>query len=453
MNSAIKKIISRLDVHLQNILDDSHVQEVYRGTLLAFVLKVFSAGLAFSFNVAVARLLGADGAGVYFLALAVTTIASVIGRVGLDNTLLRFVAVHASHEEWDKVKGVYVIGMRMVVIAASLISIIVFLASPWMAISLFHKPELSDPLRWMSLSILPFALLNLHAESLKGLKQIRDAMLVQGIGLPLFGLLLIVPMAQTAGVLGVCFSYLAAVFLMAILAVLVWQKHVTVYIVEPSSYSLKEMWSSCYPLFKVSFVGVLLTWAPLFMLGIWVSSDQVGIFGAALRISILVSFVLLTVNNVSAPKFAELYSARKLQELEKTARHTAMLTTIFASPLLLIFIFGGHQVMALFGESFVHGYLVLVILSVGQFVNAVTGSSGFILTMSGHENEAWKAVLYSVCLLLSFSILLIPTYGINGAAFAVMVSEITKNSLLVYYCNNKVEINPLPFKLIRLGSN
>ena len=70
------------------LLDDPHMREIARGTLLAFVLKVVGSGLAFAFNVAVARLLGVEGMGLYYLALAVTTIGSVVGRIGLDNTLL-----------------------------------------------------------------------------------------------------------------------------------------------------------------------------------------------------------------------------------------------------------------------------------------------------------------------------------------------------------------------------
>ena len=121
-------MIQRTKNKLKLLREDPHMREVARGTMLAFVLKVIGAGLAFAFSVAVARMLGAEGAGLYYLALAVTTIGSVIGRVGLDNSLLRFVATRATHDDWASVKGVYALGVRMAVMASGVVTLIVFFA-------------------------------------------------------------------------------------------------------------------------------------------------------------------------------------------------------------------------------------------------------------------------------------------------------------------------------------
>ena len=152
---------------LNNFFTDKHMNEVAKGTLLAFGLKVIGAGLAFIFNVIIARLLGAEGAGLFFLALSVTAIGSVIGRIGLDNTLLRFIATHMAKGEISQVKGVYLLGMTMAIIASGTLALLGFWLSPWIAIEIFDKPTLVGPLKWMSLAILPFAILNLQAESLK----------------------------------------------------------------------------------------------------------------------------------------------------------------------------------------------------------------------------------------------------------------------------------------------
>ena len=89
------------------------MQEVVNGASVAFVIKVIGAGLSFGFNVLLARMLGADGAGIYFLALTVTTIATVFGRMGLDNALLRFTAANAAVGDWGAVKGIYRKGMML----------------------------------------------------------------------------------------------------------------------------------------------------------------------------------------------------------------------------------------------------------------------------------------------------------------------------------------------------
>lgn len=424
---------------------DVHMQEVIKGASLAFILKVVGAALAFTFNVVIARLLGAEGAGLFFLALSVTVIGSVIGRIGLDNTLLRFIATHATKGEWGRVKGVYVIGMRIAVVASGSLSIIGFWLAPWMSITIFNKPDLVEPLRWMSLTILPFALLNLHAESLKGLKKIRNAVLVQNIGVPLIGLVLIWPLAQNGSVLGVSWTYLAATALIALMSTLAWRQSISTRIVPTDQFPFKELLNSCIPLFANSLLKrAILPWGPLFLLGSWATSAEVGIFGAASRVTILISFALGTIATVLAPKFAEIYAQGDMKILLRTAKRSTLMISLLCSPIFIILIFGADWVMAIFGPEFVEGQLILVILAVGQFVNVLTGPVGILLTMTGYERYTFWALALSTITLMVLCTILIPLYGMIGCAFAVMISEILKNILLTKFCFDRFGITLIP---------
>lgn len=425
---------------------DGHMREVVKGTALAFVLKIVGSGLAFAFNVAVARLLGAEGAGIYFLALSITAIGSVIGRIGLDNALLRFVATKASELDWAGVRGVYSLGIRLAIAAAGLVTAIVFFSAPWMADTLFNKPQLADPLRWMALSILPFSLLNLQAESLKGLKRIRDAMFVQGIGVPLVSLLLIVPLAKSFGVLGASLAYLAGSAVVAVLGMWAWHRAVAGHVIPSTPFPFKDLWASCRPLFMVSVINrAVLPWAPLFLLGIWATSEEVGVFGAALRVAMLVTFMLATINNVVAPKFAELYAKGDIETLGKIARHTTLLITILATPFFLVLIFGGELVMAMFGRGFEQGALVLAILAMGQFVNVFTGSVGYLLLMSENETPFQNLTIISASILLLMCLIFIPLWGAVGAALASSIAVAGLNIGSVCLVRRKIGIQSIPF--------
>lgn len=103
MSPAVRSILQRLP--FINGMLDSHMEEVISGASVAFVLKVLSAGFAFGFNVALARILGVEDAGVYFMALTVITILGMATRVGMDISLIRFVASSASVNDWVAVKG------------------------------------------------------------------------------------------------------------------------------------------------------------------------------------------------------------------------------------------------------------------------------------------------------------------------------------------------------------
>ena len=440
-------MIARLTAKVRELRTDTHMREIGRGALIALILKVGGSGLAFAFNVAVARLLGAQGAGIYFLALSITNVSSVIGRVGLDTALLRFVAVRAAQKDWKGVKGIYNLGIRMTIIASGFIAIIVFTAATWIATTIFNRPELAEPLRWMSLSILPFSLLNIQAESLKGLKLIRDAMIVQNIGMPLIGMLLIIPMAHAAGVLGVSITYVVSAIMVALFATWLWTRAVSDYAVKAAPFPFKEIWTSCRPLLGISILdGAVLPSLPFFLLGIWSSSTEVGIFGATVRVAMLVSFFLVAVSSVVAPKFASLYAKGDMHGLGQMGRHASLLLTLLAAPVVLVMIFAGDWVMGLYGKAFTAGSTTLAILAFGELVNAMCGPVGFLLIMCGHERALRKGTIISLVFQLILCLILIPRFGMEGAGIAMAAGVIINNLIAVFYVRKLIRI-AYPIKL------
>ena len=103
-------------------------------------------------------------------------------------------------------------------------------------------------------------------------------------------------------------------------------------------------------------------WAPLFLLGIWADSAAAGIFGATTRMALLVSFFLIAINNVLAPRFAALHKQGDFLTISRRARRFA-LSSPCASPVFLAFIFAGDWVMSLFGADFANSGRVLAILA------------------------------------------------------------------------------------------
>ncbi len=420
--------------------------DVTRGAGIAFALNVIGAGLTFLFHVAIARHVGPEGAGLFFLALSIATIGSVVGRVGLDSVLLRFTAVHATRGEWGSVEGVHKLGIRLSLVVSGAIALAGFVAAPWVAAAWFRKPELGEPLRWMGLSILPFSLLNLQAESLKGVKRIRDAMLVQSIGLPLIGLALLVPLARVAGVTGISWDYLLAAGCMAVLGAVAWRVALAAHDTALAQFSWSVLLGSCQPLFIMALiVRAIFPWLPLSLLGLWASADQVGIYGAASRVAMLGVFALATVNNVLVPKMAELYAKGDLEALARTTRNSALLVTLFTSPLFIVVIFWNQWVMRIFGPGFQSGGLILVILTIGQLVNSLTGSVNHILVVTGNETAVRNVTVMSAVAMLILCLLLGPSMGAVGVAIATATATAGLSLASAYVVWKKLGLVTIPF--------
>ena len=397
---------------------DAHMQEIARGASTAFVLKGASAVLTFALYVVIARLLGPAEAGHYFLALTIVTIAAVIGRLGLDNSVLRFVAAHEADRDWPAVKGVYQRSTRLVLLASVVSTgLVLALATP-LSEGLFAKPGLTPALRWMAVAIVPTALLNLQAQGLQGLKRIADSSFVANVSVPLVSLIGALLLAPRWGTVGAVWAYAAASVVTAAVGVWRWRRATRHLQDIPGHFDARTLYRSCIPLFWVSCLQLVIAWSSNVVLGLMATSADVGIFGAAYRTSLLISFVLMAVNSISAPKFAALYQQGDLRALATIARKSARLMALAASPILAVFLVAPHFVMGLFGPEFTRGAAALAILSIGQFVNVVTGSVGWILIMCGYERLLRNNIAICAALSVALNVLLIPRYGYLGAAIA-----------------------------------
>lgn len=427
-------MIQRIKNKFIELQDDPHLREVAHGTIIAFILKVVGASLAFIFNVVLARLLGADGAGIYFLSLSIITIASVVSRVGLDNTLLRYVAAGASEQNWVEVKGIYTKAMIITIPLSILITVLVELSTFLLSIDVFDKPELEDPLRWMALAIMPLSLLSLYAEMLKGLKKITASLTLQGVVLPFVNLCVLMLVASSMDVVGGSISYVVASLVTASMGIWLWTRYVPGDQKYCMEFGWKPLIESCLPNYGVALLHkALLPWLPLLLLGLWASSEDVGLYSAAVRTAMLISFILLAVNSVVAPKFAALHRQNDMAALGILARKTTWLTTLIMIPVILPIIIFPEIIMSAFGQEFRQAWLALIVLSAGQFINVVFGPVGYLLVMTGNEAMQKNSVFMSAIMLSIFLVSLVPSYGVLGAAIATSVSGVFFNVISYRY--------------------
>ena len=428
---------------------EGHMKEILSGALSAMVIKIISAGVAFLFNVLIARLLGVEDVGVYFLALTIALIGSTLGRVGFDNVMLRYISSYTSTDDWSLALGVYKGCIQIIAFTSSLITIALVSTSTWIADVVFSSPELADPLSWMALTILPISLFTLYAQALQGLKRIRVSIAVQSLWVPLFSSLGVIVLVPSYGVIGAIYAYIIAVVINMVIAHVNWSTAVSTYNDTPVI-DYHKIVNTAYPLFVSSIMRLIIERSALIIIGAWAVSSDVGIFGVASRMALLISFILVAVNSISAPKFSALYHQGRVEELAYVARKTSFLLTLIAVPVFIVYVFFADFLMAIFGSEFVAGSNILIILSLGQVFNVLTGSVGYLLTMTGNEAVMRNNLIFCAVINLILCLTLIPVYGVTGAAVAVTFTVIMQNTIatiLVWKCLGFI-VFPVPVKKI-----
>ncbi|WP_457567365.1 lipopolysaccharide biosynthesis protein, partial [Desulfurobacterium sp.] len=189
----IKPFVNRIQNKLKN---DKHLSELVRGAGTAFALRIVGIAFGYGFTLLVTRTLGAKAWGIFALCLVVLQISSVIGRLGMDTALLRFTAEYTAKGEIDTLKEIYKKALTLVVPFSILVAVLVYFLSPILAAKVFHKPYLTNYFRIVSFIIIPFVLLWIHSESIRGLKKIKEYMLLQQSGIFMIAVVLF-----TAGLL------------------------------------------------------------------------------------------------------------------------------------------------------------------------------------------------------------------------------------------------------------
>lgn len=423
---------------------DVHMLEIINGAAVAFVLKVLQGGLVFCFNLFLARILGVEGAGLYFLCLTVTTIATVFGRMGLDNALLRFTSENAATADWAAVKGVYQRGIKLALISSFISAVVMFAAAPFLAGTVFRKPDVTGPLKFMALAVVPLSLLILHAQMLQGLKRIRDSLLVNGVGVPALSLMGICFFGKILGVKGVVFSYVVSAVLVALFGIWLWRSAVPQLGNIKEKLAGHELLKSCKTFLWIDVLYMITNWTSILALGVWCTKKDIGLFGIASLAATLTSVILTSVNAIAAPKYATLYVNKQMGALDSTARNSTRLMTLLAGPVLALFLFFPEAVMRMFGAGFVGGGSLLSIMAIGQFVNVATGSVGYLLIMSGNELLMRKNLAFIAVLNIILNVTLVPFAGAMGAAIANAVSLSAMNLIGAYLVWTRMKIWTLP---------
>jgi len=423
---------------------DGHMREIVDSALVAFGIKVVAAAVTFGLYVLLARLLGASGAGLYFLSLSIVSVLAAVGRLGMDSPLTRFVAAHATAGEWSHVHGVFRLSLRTALLSATSFAVLAFTLAPWLAQNVFEKPELAPILRTMAVALVPVTISVLFSKALQGLKRIPDAMLILSVWAPLFTMSALPILVPRWGALGAAWSYCLGALVALAVAVARWRSATAGTVPNEVSFPPGRLRASSVPLLAATGLQMVMQWSPMLILGPYVSASEMGVFGSAQRASMLLTLILVAVNSIAAPKFAAFHSSGQLSELGHVAQRSTVLMIAAALPLFLIFLLVPGWVMGIFGEEFIEGSTVLTILAIGQFANVIGGSIGTLLLMTGNEKPYYTAFLFAAIVNVGLCLALIPGMGAVGAAIAAAVAVGVVNVLCVYFAWNSVGITTIP---------
>jgi O-antigen/teichoic acid export membrane protein len=194
------------------------------------------------------------------------------------------------------------------------------------------------------------------------------------------------------------------------------------------------------PIFLIEGFSFLLTNSDTVVTGLFLDPTDVGIYFAASKTMALVQFVYFSVKAASAPRFSALYAAGEHRELARFAGQTVRWAFWPALCVGLAALLAGNFLLSMFGPAFTAGYSVMVILFFGILAKASVGPGEVLLTMAGEQTLCVKLYAVALAANIGFNIVLVPLYGIEGAAFAAAGAMFVEAALLHVAVRRKLSI-------------
>lgn len=420
-------------------------RRVVRGSMTVFVGMVAGTILTLVFNAMLARMVSHTTLGAYFLVFSMVMIATTIAQLGLDKTVVRFIAAARATGQLGRVRRTVAVVFAVGAAASLAIAVVLMLGlGHYLAVSVYDSQAVAGVIGLAAAWIVVNTLLSLTAETFRGFKQFWPATLYSGLAVDIllvvgFGALWIAgvrpTLAQAVGVTAVAtgLALVAGVFAL-------WRRVAP--LAGEGTTGVWEVTAVSLPLLVTSLANFAVgTGIDLWVVGHFSSTSDVALYGAASRLVFFVATPLIVVSQVVPPIIAELHAKGERGQLERTLRSVSTVAGLPAALVLVAFIVAGGLIMSLaYGPYFRQGATVLIILSCARLVAVCTGSSGVTLMMTGHQRTMMFITLGCGAFALVAEILLAPSYGITGVAAATCAAQILLNGLQLVFARIQVGI-------------
>ncbi|ETN95797.1 flippase [Zhouia amylolytica] len=429
---------------------DAHTLEVVKKSGASTLVKASGMVIGLLVSVFLGHTLGAEGLGIINLSNKIVSILLIFSLLGLPQLLIKEIAIAYHKKEWGKVGG-YMLSAYKLCGGVAIIIVLIFIAfAPYLSETVFKDPKLSIPLTIALVAMIFQVFSRIFSSALIGYRKIWQSNLVnETFSFAVIGIVLAIMWALNIEITIVrtAIAYAIGRVFVTFSVGLYWKKlysHKT-----PVSNKTKELFKSGRPFLLITGVGVIASSIDSVMIG-WLSGTRdVGLYSVASRVALLTVFFLQVTNSALSPKLAALYAGNEIEEMNKMVQKVTLgLWVIGLLPLIFFFVFG-TDVLSLWGHEFKEGYLILVVLSIGQFVNIATGASGLILMMCGYEKLHAYISILSVILNIILNYILIQSYGALGAAIGTAISIAFINIAKTVLAKRYIGVSTFPNIIIK----
>lgn len=413
--------------------------ETFRNSLISLILKVSGVALLFGLTLFLTNNFKAEFVGQYGFARSVLLILGGISIIGAEQSIIYYSGYLRSQNAFNNIQLIYRKTLKLIFFSTLGLILIVLLINADFINSFFQIENPYGLIKKVVLYIFFHSVMMLNIETFRGMNKIVVSEFYRNIMRYL--VFFIMAYLLMIGDLGTWLvdAYLLSFVLLAILTTLqVYFYFRKLGEINPTvEISSKEIFMTSYPMALNAMTFFLMQSTNVILLGKFKDFETVAYFDTAARVASLTAMGVMAVNVVVAPKLAEEFSRNNKVGLKKIYRSAIRLMVVLSTPAVLFLLFFGEFTMGLFGQEYKTAKTALLILVVAQFLVTFLGISGTYMNMTGKQRVLHQILLVAFFVNVALNFLLIPIYGMNGAAMATGISIVGWNLFTQIYIYKK----------------
>lgn len=424
----IQKVDSKLARH------GSLGATLIKGVMGTAGIKVAHGLLGLLTAIVLAKILGPSGYGTYAFVMALVGFLAIPSELGVPGLAVREIATSNARKDWSHMRGFIIRSHQMIALMSLSLAALG-------GIALLIWGDSLDPARraclWLGLILVPLVSLGaLRGAMLRGLRKVVLGQLPEQIIRPVALLVLILVLyisgrgaespvtVMSAQIVAVSVAFLfGLVFFMR-------NRPGELRHADPSFKTAQWLHSSI-PFGLTAAMQLINGRTDVLVLGVFRDHSEVGVYRVAVQLATIVIFAQQAVNAIQGPHVAHMYASGDMKKLQLMITKSSRAILAFSvSVVVLLALFGEAVIRMAFGPEYAGAYWPLLILCVGQLVNASMGAVANVLNMSGHERDTTRLVMVGALLNVGLNLTLAPILGMIGAAIATASGLVAWNFLM-----------------------
>jgi stage V sporulation protein B len=218
--------------------------------------------------------------------------------------------------------------------------------------------------------------------------------------------------------------------------------------------ALRTLWSYSWPMGLRDVLLSIQQRTDVWCLALFLTPEAIGIYGLSLSIANSIRTIRQAFDNILLAVVASLKRRPDAIHIRDAYLHAGQATLALQIPIFAFLLFFSSHLLGLSGEAYRAGEIPLLIFAFTLIITGYLGLGGTVVLGLGKSRWGVFNDLLCLCLSLGFNFLLVPRYGITGAALGTSLAILLTNLVWfaeTIYLIRLVPLNPAVIRNFLLG--